>query len=140
MLGFSAGGHLAAWLMCEGNRRARGYPTGENEPPCRPDFVVLVYASNLAGPGLLREQPIVHAQEKPGPVFFVIAANDKSGPEPEGNIAFYLALLKPGVPCKLRVFQQGGHGFGMLKQRMLVNDWPMRCADWLRAQNWLQTR
>jgi acetyl esterase/lipase len=138
VLGFSAGGHLAAWLLCEGDRRAQGYPAVENELPCRPDFGVLVYSSNLAGAGPKREQPTIRTQEKPGPVFFVIAADDKSGPE--GSIEFFLALRNAGVPGELHVFQQGGHGFGMLKQGKPVNDWPTRCADWLRVQNWLQPR
>ncbi len=138
VLGFSAGGHLAAWLLCDGNRRAQGYPAAPNEPSCRPDFGVLIYPAYLSGGEREREQPLIRAEEKPGPVFFVHAADDKLGPE--NSIEFFLALKKAGVSGELHVFRQGGHGFGMLKQGKPVNDWPARCADWLRAQGWLESR
>lgn len=136
VLGFSAGGHLAAWLLCEGNRRAPAYPAAANDPPCRPDFGILIYPAYLSTAERQREQPVVHAEEKPGPVFFVHAADDKLGPE--NSIEFFLALQKAGVAGELHVFQEGGHGFGMLKQGKPVNDWPARCADWMRAQGWLE--
>jgi acetyl esterase/lipase len=138
VLGFSAGGHLAAWLLCEGNRRASGYPAIADEPSCRPDFGILIYPAYLAPAEKQREQPVVRADEKPGAVFFVHAADDGLGPE--NSIEFFLALKKAGVPGELHVFQQGGHGFGMLKQGKPVNDWPARCADWLKAQGWLAPR
>ena len=138
VLGFSAGGHLAAWLLCEGNHRAQGYPVDANEPPCRPDFGVLVYPAYLAGADSGQKQPLIRAEEKPGPVFFVHAADDKLGSE--NSIEFFLALKKAGVPGELHVFQQGGHGFGMLKQGKPVSDWPARCAEWMRAQSWLEFR
>jgi acetyl esterase/lipase len=136
VLGFSAGGHLAAWLLCEGNRRAQGYPTVADEPSCRPDFGILIYPAYLSSAEREREQPIIRTEEKPGPVFFVHAADDKLGPE--NSIEFFLALKKAGVPGELHVFQQGGHGFGMLKQGKPVNDWPARCAEWMRTQGWLE--
>lgn len=138
VLGFSAGGHLAAWLLCEGDRRAPGYPAGSDEPSCRPDFGVLIYPAYLAASERQREQPAIRPDQKPGPVFFVHAADDQLGAE--NSIEFFLALRKAGVPGELHVFQQGGHGFGMLRQGKPVNDWPARCAEWLRAQGWLVPR
>ncbi len=137
VLGFSAGGHLAAWLLCDGNRRAQGYPALTDEPSCRPDFGVLIYPAYLASTAgeREREQPVIRAEEKPGPVFFVHAADDKLGPE--NSIELFLALKKAGGSGELHVFQQGGHGFGMLRQGKPVNDWPARCAEWLRTQGWL---
>ena len=136
VLGFSAGGHLAAWLLCEGDRRAEGYTKATNEPPCRPDFGIVIYPAYLAGDERQREQPTVRREDKPGPVFFIHAADDKL--VPENSIQFFLALRQAGVPGELHVFQQGGHGFGMLRQGKPVNDWPARCAEWLRAQGWLE--
>jgi acetyl esterase/lipase len=138
VLGFSAGGHLAAWLLCEGDRRARGYPAIPEEPPCRPDFGILVYPAYLATTERQRGQPVIRPDQPPGPVFLVHAADDKLGPE--NSIEFFLALKKAGVPGELHVFQQGGHGFGMLRQGRPVNDWPARGADWMRAQGWLERK
>jgi acetyl esterase/lipase len=138
VLGFSAGGHLAAWLLCEGDRRAPGYPAGADEPSCRPDFGVLVYPAYLAAAERQRERPVLRPEQKPGPVFLVHAADDKLGPE--NSLEFFLALKQAGVPAELHVFQQGGHGFGMLRRGLPVHDWPARCADWLRANGWLTPR
>ncbi len=138
VLGFSAGGHLAAWLLCEGNRRPLQYPASPDEPPCRPDFGILVYPAYLASTERQREQPLVRADEQPGPVFFVHAADDKLGPE--NSIEFFLALKKAGVPGELHVFQQGGHGFGMLPRGKPVHAWPARCAEWLKAGGWLDRK
>ncbi len=136
VLGFSAGGHLAAWLLCEGNRRASGYPeTLGDDPACRPDFGILIYPAYLpAGDGRY-QQPVIQPEHPPGPVFLVHAADDRLGPE--NSIEFFLALRRAGVPAELHVFQTGGHGFGMLRQGLPVQDWPARCADWLRAGGWL---
>ena len=136
VLGFSAGGHLAAWLLCEGDRRAPGYPGRTDEPTCRPNFGVLVYPAYLAAPDRQRDKPVLRPDQKPGPVFFVHAADDALGPE--NSIEFFLELKRAGVPGELHVYQQGGHGFGMLKRGQPVHDWPARCAAWMDAQGWLK--
>lgn len=135
VLGFSAGGHLAAWLLCEGDRRATHYPAAADAAPCRPDFGVLIYPAYLAAPDRQRDKPQIRADQKPGPVFFVHAADDKLGPE--NSLEFFLDLKRAGVAGELHVYQQGGHGFGMLKRGQPVHDWPARCAEWLGAQGWL---
>jgi len=135
VLGFSAGGHLAACLLCEGDRRAPGYPVTAGEPSCRPDFGILVYPAYLAAPDRQRDRPQIRSEQKPGPVFLVHAADDQLGPE--NSIEFFLDLKRAGVPGELHVYQQGGHGFGMLKRGQPVHDWPARCAEWMRVQGWL---
>lgn len=135
VLGFSAGGHLAACLLCESDRRAPGYPARADEPSCRPDFGVLVYPAYLAAPDRQRDRPQIRSDQKPGPVFLVHAADDQLGPE--NSIEFFLDLKRAGVSGELHVYQQGGHGFGMLKRGQPVHDWPARCAEWMRAQGWL---
>lgn len=136
VLGFSAGGHLAAWLLCEGDRRAGGYPqAGTNEPSCRPDFGILIYPAYLAAAERQRKQPAIREEQKPGPVFLVHAADDRLGPE--NSLEFFLALKRAGVPAEVHVYQEGGHGFGLLRRGRPVHDWPERCADWLRANGWL---
>lgn len=136
VLGFSAGGHLAAWLLCEGDRRAAGYPDGgAGEGSCRPDFGILIYPAYLAAAERQRERPVIRAEQKPGPVFLVHAADDPLGPE--NSVEFFQALKRAGVPAELHIYQEGGHGFGMLRRGRPVHDWAARCADWLRANGWL---
>ncbi len=138
VLGFSAGGNLAAWLLCEGNRHPPAYPNQPGEPSCRPDFGILLYPAYLADPKRPGDKPAIRADAPPGPVFFVQAADDPLGAE--NSIEFFRDLKRAGVPGELHVYQQGGHGFGMLRQGKPVNDWPARCAEWLHAQDWLQQR
>jgi acetyl esterase/lipase len=132
VLGFSAGGNLAAWQLCEGNRRPEAYPDAAKEKSCRPDFGILLYTAYLADPQRSRPVPVIREDEKPGPVFLVHAHDDRL--TPENSVQFYLALKKAGVGAELHVYQEGGHGFGMLRSGKPVNDWPQRCEDWLRTQ------
>jgi acetyl esterase/lipase len=131
VLGFSAGGHLAAWLLCEGNRWADGHPETKGPGP-KPTFGVFVYPAYLSTPDKNRPAPTIQAEDKPGPAFFVHASDDRLGPE--NSIEFYLALKKAGVGGEMHIYQKGGHGFGMLREGNPANDWPERCTEWLRSQ------
>ncbi|MDP3444721.1 MAG: hypothetical protein Q8T08_17835 [Ignavibacteria bacterium] len=33
----------------------------------------------------------------------------------------------------MHIFQKGGHGFGMLKEGLPVDQWPVLFAGWLKA-------
>ncbi|MBI3876630.1 MAG: alpha/beta hydrolase [Verrucomicrobia bacterium] len=138
VLGFSAGGNLAAWLVCEGNRRPDAYPDAAKEKPCRPDFGILLYSAYLTGQQTNRAVPVLRGEEKPGPVFLVHANDDRL--TAENSAQFYLALKKAGAGAELHVYQDGGHGFGMLRNGQPVNDWPRRCEDWLRARKLIPAR
>jgi acetyl esterase/lipase len=135
VLGFSAGGNLAAWLLCEGNRHDAAYPAVDGEKPCRPDFGILIYPAYLADPKRAEEKPSVRDEEKPGPVFFVHANDDRIGPE--NSIELFQALRRAEVPAELHVFQDGGHGFGMLRKGRPINDWTQRCEEWMGSQGLL---
>lgn len=135
VLGFSAGGHLAAWLIAEGSRRAEADPNPMDPVSCRPDFGILIYPAYLSTSTSERATPRLRPDEIPGPVFLVHAANDKL--TPDNSIALFQDLLKIGGQAELHVYQLGGHGFGMLRQNQPVNDWPLRCEEWLRSNGWL---
>jgi len=135
VLGFSAGGNLAAWLLCEGDRHPEGYPAHADEPSCRPDFGVLIYPAYIASPKREGDRPALRPGAPPGPTFFVHAGDDRV--TPENSIEFFLELRRAGTPAELHVYQEGGHGFGMLRKGMPIHDWPARCADWMRARGWL---
>jgi hypothetical protein len=46
----------------------------------------------------------------------------------------YVEYRKLGIPAELHVYSKGGHGFGMKKNGLPVNDWALRVGDWLRAE------
>ncbi len=136
ILGFSAGGHLAA--AASTNFKTRQYaPIDEaDRESCRPDFTVLVYpAYMLEGEKLVSELPV--AKDAP-PAFMVHAGDDKH--LAEGSVAYYLALRKHGVAGELHVHPGGGHGFGLRPSEYPVSAWPRQCAAWMRATGILGVR
>lgn len=110
MMGFSAGGHLAAMV---GMSAAAGL---------RPNFLVLVY------PALPRELRVTGETPR---TFLVHADDDRLAPA-DNSVPFYLALKKAKVSGELHVYSGGGHGFGMKKSGKTSENWPAALAAWLR--------
>jgi acetyl esterase/lipase len=136
ILGFSAGGHVAARTAIGFAKRAYEAVDKTDEASCRPDFAVLVYPAYLLNKkkdGLLADLPVT--KETP-PTFLAHAADD---PVPaEGSVQLFLALRRAKVPAELHVYVSGGHGYGLRKTDRPCTTWPERCADWLRARGLLK--
>jgi acetyl esterase/lipase len=137
VLGFSAGGHLAA-AVCAGAAQ-RTYPAVDDADAasCRPNFAVLVYPAYLT----VKEQndqiaPDVAVTSQTPPTFIVMAADDPI--RVENALCYSLALKNAGVPFELHVFPAGGHGYGLRRTQAQVTSWPDRAADWLRGQGLLK--
>jgi acetyl esterase/lipase len=137
VLGFSAGGHLAAAVS--NNYETRIYPRCDaaDDTSCRPDFSVLVYPAYLTvkeqGDKIAPELPIT-AQTPP--TFIVMAEDDPIRIE---NALFYtLALKNAKVPCELHVYPTGGHGYGLRPNGQAVTTWPQRAGEWLAARGLLK--
>jgi acetyl esterase/lipase len=135
ILGFSAGGHLAAVLG--NNHEGRSYPAVDaaDKLSCRPDFVALIYPGYLAN----AEQDYRIAEEvRPHdmpPVFLVMAEDDPV--HVENAALYYLELKRAQVPAEMHLYPTGGHGYGLRPTKDLVTTWPARAADWLKASGWL---
>lgn len=133
VLGFSAGGHLAAALST--NYEKRNYDTldAADSVSCRPDFTVLIYPAYLT----VKEQndkvsPELTITTNTPPAFLAMAADDPVRIE---NVLFYsLALKNQKVPAELHVYPTGGHGYGLRPTEELVTTWPKRVEDWMRSQ------
>ena len=136
VLGFSAGGHLAAALAASIGQRTYPAVDAADQVSCRPDFSVLVYPAYLT----LKEQndkinPDVTVSSNTPPTFLVIAQDDPVRVE---NALFYSAALKQtGVPFELHVYPKGGHGYGLRRTENPLTAWPDRTAEWLRSQGFL---
>ena len=135
VLGFSAGGHLAAAVS---NTKGSDYPgiDAADQTSCRPDFTILIYPAYLT----TKVQADKPAQElnitsNTPPAFLVMAEDDPVHVE---NVLYYgLALHKAKVPFELHVYPNGGHGYGLRPSEALVTTWPQRAADWMRSRGWL---
>lgn len=149
--GSSAGGHLASTVGTRfdyGNREAS---TPLERLSSRPDFMLLLYPvitlresfghmgsrKNLLGPGnnwalVSRYSNELHVSAETPPAFLVLADDDTAVP-PRNSVEFYLALKEKNVPAEMHIFREGGHGFGMNKTGMPVDQWPELFYDWLKA-------
>lgn len=136
VLGFSAGGHLAAALSATGERT---YPEVDaaDRLSSRPDFQVLVYPGYLAVRGDIQKVPAEVAVSTNTPPTFLIMAQDDPV-RVENVLGYSLALRQAKVPFELHVYPSGGHGYGLRRSKDLVTTWPDRVADWLKAGEWLK--
>ncbi len=158
VMGFSAGGHVAASL---GTRyAAQVYPAQDaaDALSARPDFELLIYPvidmdSANAHPGS-RERllgsnpdaaqvraysPQLHVDARTPPSFLLHAQDDTVVPV-RNSLLMHEALLRAGVASELHVFPQGGHGFGTASGTGLtVAAWPQLAQAWIAHVTRVQT-
>ncbi len=130
ILGFSAGGHLAATASNNYEKRTYARIDAADEVSSRPDFTLLIYPAYLTlkddGDKLAPEVPVT-AQTPP--TFIVMTQDD--GIRVETAMFYSLALKNAKVPCELHVYPSGGHGYGLRPSEHAVTTWPLRAAEWL---------
>jgi len=137
VLGFSAGGHLAAMVMSQyENKRTYELDSEIDIVSSRPDFAILIYPAYLQDEDdrTVLDSDVVVNKKSP-PVFLAVANNDKRFVE--GSALLYLALRHADVPAELHIFAQGGHGFGMKKTDERIAQWPQLCEQWMRESGLL---
>jgi len=132
VLGFSAGGHLAAWVATNYDKRAYERIDATDDVSCRPDFAVLLYpGGGMVKPGSTELLAEIRITPQTPPCFLVHAGDDRV--TPENSVGIYLALKRANVPAELHIYAGGGHGFGMRSTGKPIATWPKRCEEWMRA-------
>jgi len=134
VLGFSAGGHLTVNLALNPSARTYAFDAALEAEDARPDFMVPVYPAYLVEKGegaLLPEVKITPSSPR---AFFVHAGDDKGQTSALASAYLYVEYRKLGLPAELHVYSKGGHGFGMRRNGLPVNDWAARVGEWLRAE------
>ena len=122
VLGFSAGGELAALAAMESDD---GKPDA-NDPiermGSRPDFQVLIYPGSSSRFTVRKGMP---------PAFIALGAKDRDDIS-VGMAQLYLKYKTEGVPVELHVYSNAGHGFGYRTGSTgAAGDWPMRLREWM---------
>ena len=111
ILGFSAGGHLAAWASTNYEKRAYEPVDDADKLGCKPDFAVPIYPGGVLKRGPTRSSPRSRSPRRRPPTFLAVASDDRGSLE--STVLYYLALKRAGVPAELHVYESGGHGFGL---------------------------
>jgi len=156
VIGFSAGGHLAA---LSGTQFVAGNPNAVDvieRVSSRPDYLVLGYpwigavssdTSHLSYCKLYNVMdrcealraaysPDLFVTMDTPPTFLFHTVNDETVPIEQG-LRFFAALVKVGVPAEAHIFARGAHGSGLGQGNEALDQWPNLLEIWLRAQGLL---
>jgi len=130
VMGFSAGGELVSLVA---DNPAPAEPTSADPVDtvsARPDFQVLVYPGPLGIPA----QALAGAP----PAFIAAGSLDPCCAEPA--MTLYSQLRQAGVSAELHMFADTDHGFNIAahSERLSIQHWPDRLADWLSDGGWLR--
>jgi acetyl esterase/lipase len=132
VLGFSAGGHLAAAISTHHDQRLYTPMDAADQLSCRPDFAVIVYPGYLAlAAQNFAPNPDIQVTDKTPPTFLLQAEDDPV--HVENSIVYFLALKNAKVPAELHVYAQGGHGYGLRRTALPITNWPQSVEVWLHT-------
>jgi acetyl esterase/lipase len=139
VLGFSAGGHVAALLSNHFARRDYTPLDAADATSCRPDFTILIYPAYLVrAKDDPRLSPLVEPSANTPPTFLVQTMDDPIGPE--NSASYALALHRASVPAELHLYPTGGHGYGLRPASGEVAiAWPGLALRWLAGRGILPT-
>jgi acetyl esterase/lipase len=159
MIGFSAGGHLAATAGTLFQEENASSADPVDRLSDRPDFLILGYPwLNAMQPNHSRlitycsiptipedqckafEQrytPSLHVTGKTPPTFIYATSDDAAVPV-SGSVTFYSALIAAGVSAELHLFRHGAHGSGLGAGDAALDMWPGLLEEWLRDQGLLR--
>ncbi|MGI8966283.1 MAG: alpha/beta hydrolase [Limisphaerales bacterium] len=138
VMGFSAGGHLAATLCVNTQQRSYTNTDSADAVSCRPDFALLIYPAYFTPTNdLTKFSAEIKVTTNQPPTFMAMTQDDPLHVE---NVLLYsLALKQAKIPFELHVFPTGGHGYGLRKTGNVSSTWPERAKEWLRAQGLLSS-
>lgn len=153
VVGFSAGGHLAATLSTRFDIGDTASADPIEKLSSRPDFAALIY------PVITMVSPHVHENSKNNligaiandglqeyysnelqvknntPPTFLIHAADDDIVTVENSLLMYQALKNKNVPVEMHLYPFGGHGFSLAIGKDYLETWPERLMDWFRLIN-----
>lgn len=132
VMGFSAGGNVAARLSTSFDSPAYAPSDGADKLSSRPDFTILIYPAYLAADTADTQLAAdLHVSSKTPPAFLVQAQDDPIGVM--NSIDYYIALTKNKVPAEMHLYTNGGHGYGLRPSVNAISAWPIRLQEWLQA-------
>ena len=154
VMGFSAGGHLAASLATHYNDVKIENPS---KISLRPDFQLLIYPVISFGPeghegsrinliGNTNDEKTKKAIDyfsnekqitKDTPPAFLVHSKDDDAVPVAGAIHYYDNLIAHKVPAEIYLYEKGGHGYGM-KNATSEIDWTSLMKIWMQKSKIIQ--
>lgn len=150
VLGFSAGGHLAASLSqyfdASLAEQTRNPLAGVS---AKPDFAMLVYPvttlklphthlgsvqallGKTAAPKQVAYYSFDNALRPDSPKTLLIHSAKDASVAAENSVQYWQGLRAAGVGSELHVFQHGGHGFGLRDTLNPIGQWPEVAKAWM---------
>ena len=140
MMGFSAGGHLAAHVATQANDAER------------PDVSVLLYPvitftelsshvktwQNLLGDSppraLIEQLSCERSVSSKTPATFLYHASGDPNVPVENALIYAAALRAAGVGFEAHLYDRVAHGVGLAATDEVLGTWPALCAVWLRGK------
>jgi len=133
VLGFSAGGHMAAAVSTHFEKRLYPAVDAADKESCRPDFAVALYPGHLAVPETgFALNPDIKVSTHTPPTFLLQAEDDPIDPV-ENSLVYHGALRKAGVPAEMHLYVKGGHAFGLRRTESPITGWPQLVEAWLET-------
>ena len=151
IMGFSAGGHLAATASTHFTKDYTGILPGAN---IRPDFSILLYpvisvrpfghsgsSQNLLGKNPSEDDLHLFSNEEQvtpqTPKAFLVHAADDNAVPLKNSLLYAERLTANKVPVDLHVYAKGGHGFGLNNKTTSGDLWFDRLISWMKANQLL---
>ncbi len=147
IMGFSAGGHLAATAATHFNVNADASIIDTTS--VKPDFAILIYPvismdstithkgsrNNLIGANATQNSLNNFSNElqvtKNTPASFLVHASDDAAVPVQNSLRYYEACVANKVAVELHLYPKGGHGFGMYN-KTTDDNWMERLRNWLQ--------
>jgi acetyl esterase/lipase len=136
VMGFSAGGNLAAKASTQFNRRSYSPIDPVDRESCRPDYAVLVYPAYLDDKtgGL---SPDLNLKARIPPTLIVHSADDER--HVVGSKIYWAVLAGRSGKHEFKLYPTGGHGYG-LRCTQDASAWPEDALRWMNRTGVLHTK
>ena len=156
VMGFSAGGHLAARLATRFDLKTYTPLDDTDNTSARPDIAALGYPVisfrdgvahmgsrvNMLGPNpeaaRIREYSAEIDVPRTTPPCFLMCAADDPTVSVDNSLLMFQALRQAKTPAALHIFESGGHGFGLQSSNdPCLAAWPNLFLEWSRQHRFV---
>lgn len=153
--GFSAGGHLASYLMTQWSKDIGTAQDAIDATSARPDFGILSYPvismlpeyahrgshDSLLGTNATAEQESqlsteLHVEPNSPPAFIVATSDDGVVPV-MNSVMFYQAYVQHHLPVEMHLFEHGSHGMVLAQKLPGASAWPDLLSTWMMQHHWM---